>query len=191
MNGIETVYRGIRFRSRAEARWAAFFDLMRWTWHYEPVDLEGYIPDFILDFADSTIFEVKGGALSLEDLEDHQAKLEMTSWSGEAVLVGAHPLWGDHDGINPTLGLIGERISDAYDWAPCRVHRCAICCRVSVHHEHGSWRCRVCGCHDGNRYIGGIEASELNLAWAEACNMTQWNASGRGGLDLQPTGTYR
>jgi hypothetical protein len=36
---IETLYRGYRFRSRLEARWAIFFDRARIPWRYEP---EGY-----------------------------------------------------------------------------------------------------------------------------------------------------
>lgn len=44
---IPTTYKGIRFRSRLEARWAAYFDLIGWHWDYEPIDLDGYIPDFI------------------------------------------------------------------------------------------------------------------------------------------------
>src|SRR5690554_4428220 len=45
---IETTYKGINFRSRLEAKWAAFFDLLGWKWEYEPVDLNGWIPDFQL-----------------------------------------------------------------------------------------------------------------------------------------------
>jgi hypothetical protein len=33
---IVTEYAGARFRSRLEARWAAFFDLCGWRWEYEP-----------------------------------------------------------------------------------------------------------------------------------------------------------
>ena len=42
MNGlkaIETEYKGYRFRSRLEARWAVFFDACGVSWEYEP---EGY-----------------------------------------------------------------------------------------------------------------------------------------------------
>jgi len=42
------MYAGVQFRSRLEARWAAFFDLLGWKWEYEPFDLQGYIPDFLL-----------------------------------------------------------------------------------------------------------------------------------------------
>lgn len=45
---IPTVYRGRRYRSRLEARWAAFFDLLGWEASYEPFDLFGWIPDFLL-----------------------------------------------------------------------------------------------------------------------------------------------
>ncbi len=44
--GIPTKYNGVQFRSRLEATYAAFFDLVGWRWDYEPVDLDGWIPDF-------------------------------------------------------------------------------------------------------------------------------------------------
>lgn len=48
---IETRYKGYRFRSRLEARWAVFFDDMRFSWEYEPEgfvlnDGTHYLPDF-------------------------------------------------------------------------------------------------------------------------------------------------
>jgi len=42
----QTNYKGVTFRSRLEARWAAFFDLIGWSWEYEPIDLNGWSPDF-------------------------------------------------------------------------------------------------------------------------------------------------
>ncbi|SJM69661.1 hypothetical protein [Gulosibacter sp. 10] len=49
--GIPTIYNGVRFRSRTEARWAALFDLIGWEYEYEPLDFDGYIPDFLVDGA--------------------------------------------------------------------------------------------------------------------------------------------
>lgn len=46
-----TRYRDIEFRSRLEATWAAFFDLAGWKWKYEPIDLEGWSPDFEISHA--------------------------------------------------------------------------------------------------------------------------------------------
>lgn len=50
MKAIETRYKGYRFRSRLEARWAVFFDAMGYSWQYEPEGFETpagwYLPDF-------------------------------------------------------------------------------------------------------------------------------------------------
>jgi hypothetical protein len=57
---IPTVYKDIEFRSRLEAKWAAFFDAAGWRWEYEPFDLNGWIPDFVLNPGiKSVLVEVK------------------------------------------------------------------------------------------------------------------------------------
>ena len=48
---IETFYKGYRFRSRLEARWAVFFDSLGIEWEYEPEGFQlpsgaCYLPDF-------------------------------------------------------------------------------------------------------------------------------------------------
>lgn len=43
-----TVYSGVQFRSRLEARWAAFYDSFGLKWIYEPIDFGGWSPDFLL-----------------------------------------------------------------------------------------------------------------------------------------------
>jgi len=49
---IETRYKGYRFRSRLEARYAVFMDAMKVEWQYEPEGFElpsgRYLPDFFL-----------------------------------------------------------------------------------------------------------------------------------------------
>lgn len=53
IKAIETVYRGYRFRSRLEARWAVFFDALGVRWEYEKEGFDfgngvRYLPDFWL-----------------------------------------------------------------------------------------------------------------------------------------------
>ena len=48
VKGIVTNWRYRRYRSRLEARWACMFDLLGWKYEYEPYDLNGWIPDFII-----------------------------------------------------------------------------------------------------------------------------------------------
>lgn len=44
-----TEYAGVRFRSKLEATWARFFDVIGVKWEYEPTKLPGWIPDFLID----------------------------------------------------------------------------------------------------------------------------------------------
>ena len=50
---IETVFKGYRFRSRLEARWAVFFSELKLQWEYEKqgylIDNKGYLPDFWIE----------------------------------------------------------------------------------------------------------------------------------------------
>ncbi len=64
---IETHYKGYRFRSRLEARWAVFWDSLGISWEYEPEGFElgdglRYLPDFKVNYPDQkdVWFEVKG-----------------------------------------------------------------------------------------------------------------------------------
>ena len=70
IKAIQTVYKGYKFRSRLEARWAVFFDALREksifapAWNYEPegFDLDGeyYLPDFRLDYGVHSVYvEIK------------------------------------------------------------------------------------------------------------------------------------
>lgn len=50
---IPTVYNGYRFRSRTEARWAVFLDMLSIRWEYEAEGYQfgngvRYLPDFWL-----------------------------------------------------------------------------------------------------------------------------------------------
>jgi hypothetical protein len=52
-NALPTVYNGIQYRSRIEARWAAFFTVLNINFQYEPKrfrlgDIGSYLPDFYL-----------------------------------------------------------------------------------------------------------------------------------------------
>jgi hypothetical protein len=48
-NSIPTTFQGLNMRSRLEAKWAHVFDQLGWKWHYEPLDFDGWIPDFVID----------------------------------------------------------------------------------------------------------------------------------------------
>lgn len=64
VQAIETRYKGYRFRSRLEARWAVFFDALgiKWEYEHEGFDLDGvwYLPDFYFPEGDYFV-EIKPG----------------------------------------------------------------------------------------------------------------------------------
>lgn len=64
MKAIETHYKGYRFRSRLEARWAVFFTSIGVRWEYEPqgyelADGSRYLPDFWIEADYGLFVEVK------------------------------------------------------------------------------------------------------------------------------------
>lgn len=87
---IETKYRGCRFRSRLEARWAVFFNALGVPWEYEPQGFRlstgrMYLPDFLLPQC-ATWIEVKGSAPTVDMALLRTAGLELPriSHMGEA-----------------------------------------------------------------------------------------------------------
>ena len=66
IKAIETEYKGYRFRSRLEARWAVFFDACGFKWEYEPqgYEIDGvmYLPDFRLHDVERRTWDEKDAA---------------------------------------------------------------------------------------------------------------------------------
>ena len=56
--GIANTYRGRRYRSLLETKWAAFFQQLGIEFEYEPFELNGWIPDFYFPNS-NTLVEIK------------------------------------------------------------------------------------------------------------------------------------
>jgi hypothetical protein len=74
-HAIATLYDGIEYRSRLEARWGAFFDHIGWKFTYEPFDGNGYIPDFLIHGQAPFLVEIKP-AVTRADYYAPIAKIE-------------------------------------------------------------------------------------------------------------------
>lgn len=89
---IETRYKGYRFRSRLEARWAVFFDALGVIWEYEPQGYDlgprgFYLPDFWLP--DQQVWtEIKGADPKDDEREKAQGLADMVG-RPVAILSGA------------------------------------------------------------------------------------------------------
>lgn len=89
MKAIETQYKGYRFRSRLEARWAVFFDALGIEWEYEPEGYDlgeagWYLPDFFINLGNDhqVWFEVKGKKATKTELDKMQALCDLTNTHG-------------------------------------------------------------------------------------------------------------
>ncbi len=140
---IETKYKGYLFRSRAEARWAMFFDLMKIPYAYEPEGLllpNGirYLPDFYLPDCD-TWFEVKG----VMDDTSIQKISALLKYGNKPVIVGypdmtfeACDIWIDEGGM--------KYFARAYR-CESMLCKCRKCGKYYFTGVAGSWECLCCG----------------------------------------------
>lgn len=184
---IETEYRGAVFRSRHEARWAAFFDLIGWRWTYEPFDGNGYIPDFIVHGPRSVCVEVKPD-ISPTALHAHLNDKVLPGvdghWGGDVLIVGHSPLFGHAEMWDTySAGLLAERSYDGpYSVDDAVWARCTKCSQWSVFHALMSYACRPCGHHDGDGFIrdriddtyGAPNRKIIEDCWNQAHTETRW-----------------
>ena len=84
-----TGYAGTAFRSRLEARWAAYFDQRGIAWQYEPVRFRGWTPDFRLVLNGGKAYaEVKPVS---EFPMDVAQRVLGTGWTGDILILGLEP----------------------------------------------------------------------------------------------------
>lgn len=174
MRGIQTRYGGCIFRSRLEARWAAFFDLLDWPWEYEPLDLAGYIPDFVLTFPHAPVLVEVKDEFDTDGLARAAArKIDASGWQHDALIVGASwKVRGDWDDSR-VIGWHLEGGGRDSGWAEGFWHHCLKCKCVSFHHSTGWFYCRVNGCYDGDHYLGFWDI-DFAQQWREAGNLVRW-----------------
>lgn len=186
VRAIETKYRGYLFRSRLEAKWAAFFDLCGWRWSYEPLDFNGWIPDFAIGER-PTLVEIKP-FFHLAQWDEELTKIRQSGCKENVVLLGADAAWlcdGDEDLGSPVIGYLLERLclEGVPEWEVCDLHfgstagneQWGLC------PMEGSWRNCVWNVPNDPkirkpnkwaRVFGG--RTELPKIWAEACNTSRW-----------------
>lgn len=183
-SGIETSVDGLLVRSRLEARWLRFLTLLEWPIEYEPIDLNGYIPDFVIMGRRSLLVEVKPAFTYAEcvDLALLKSVGATRSCGRELLVVGASPfLEGDLQSEDrwehSIAGVIFQRCDspDGYSLSPdpARFVRCIVCDSIGVMQMAGSWDCYPCG-HHGKHYLRGVDKDDLQPLWTTARNSTRW-----------------
>jgi len=150
LKAIETSYKGYRFRSRLEARWALFFDTVRIPWVYEPEGYElpsgrGYLPDFCLPSIGNTLVDVKPLPEDFNG-EPHfsegtkEAQFSEVCWQNGSTQAYAL-IFGEPGPVEPG-GKMSSYVVHAGDY-PYYFCVCPWCCRVGL--EFDGRGARVCG----------------------------------------------
>lgn len=108
---IETSYKGYKFRSRTEARWAIFFDACEIKWNYEREgydlgDLGFYLPDFWLPVA-KAFAEVKGQEFTTREINLCR-RLALKSGHPVIMLAGAPEMQSYH--VEMPTGLLADTV---------------------------------------------------------------------------------
>lgn len=175
-----TKYRGIQFRSRLEATWAAFFDNLGWDWEYDPFELDGYLPDFVLRFPRPVIVEVKP-ANSLAEMDQYRAKIESSGWTHDYLIVGTGLFRHGYLHDLLALGLLGQSGvcdddgNDTWSMDEACFGACDECGRPTFVHVAGTWGSYACN----HFFKGQPTPRDYSGMWARAKNMTQWKPPAR------------
>lgn len=180
---IPTIYKGIRFRSRLEATWAAMFDLMNWRWEYEPFDLYGYIPDFLVLQGKEFLVEVKPET-SVEGCAGHEG--QFPKGHEPILVVGCTPFLSYDD---PCVEAPGDIYAGAWLQESGSEHDQIICADLWTKCEHCNRYtmvpsgyipyCVLCAQEAVSRRSPWIDVSdEITMLWATAKNTVQWKGYG-------------
>lgn len=191
--GIPTTYNSIDFRSRLETKWAVFFDILGWTYQYEPYEFEGYIPDFALTFRKPLLVEVKPVS-STEEVYEKCQKAISAAWDNDTdiLIVGSHiGLQSDEttelqQGHRFNIGWIATGPTKAKQGfrrvtgAPFMV--CPFCEQLSIYAYSDQWpsKCVLCGQVGKYRayapmFHRGMHNVKLLNMWTRAGNHVQYN----------------
>ena len=150
MKARPTIYNGIQMRSRLEARVAAWLDVERIAWEYEPMAFASpagqYLPDFRLPDLDPsgrpTYLEVKPTS---DEIGQVTRRLDIIRESDRHANLAL--------GVEPWLmmGILPMRIG-SLPWQPCYLVRCP-CGGLCIGDDHRPWdgrtmvysTCHSCG----------------------------------------------
>jgi hypothetical protein len=158
IKAIETVYKGYRFRSRLEARWAVFFDALGIEWEYEAEGFElgangRYLPDFWLPRLDCWV-EIKPGGYRTDRQESDKYMALAQESPGDVLLHVGDP-WPNAYVI--VVFHVDEHFSmvTGGQWEQCRK-----CDGWNIGDPNIG--CMTIGPHScGNRWKGSMPASTL------------------------------
>ena len=164
---IETTYKGCRFRSRLEARWAVFFDSLSVPWEYEKQGFDlgdgiAYLPDFWLPHQECWVEVKPDRDYNGEPLERLAAATGQCVYVffGEIPHVQGRHLVCENDSAHVFFGE--DRFDLSHWWCEC-----GRCREVGIEFEGKADRL-PCGHGDSALVRGGATTPRLRAAYKAA-----------------------
>jgi hypothetical protein len=184
MMAIPTMFDGVRTRSLLEAKWACFFTLLGWRWEYEPFELEGWIPDFLIhcETGQHILVDVKPFFEGDDDYEPIQKKIEHAinstryiTWITAAAPMSAESAALDYPPEN-CVGRLGRRCEGGGWWGTNAVilepTKNKSVYGLGESYE-GWWGDHITGLY-GKYHYSPLKFDATRDIWKRACNEVQW-----------------
>lgn len=156
INAIPTEYNGITFRSRTEARWAVFLDVLKIKWEYEAEGYQllsgSYLPDFWVPEIDAFL-EVKP-----EGAEEDRRWSELVALTNKRLFVTSGAPGSSHEMYGPNP-----------DWPATEL---AMYCADSADNWYGPMSAHQKAMLEAYGRIGGYGDAPYFICQCATCN--QW-----------------
>jgi hypothetical protein len=171
-----------------EAKYAAFFDSLGWSFQYEPFETYGYIPDFLIDGTNPLLVEIKP-AVNYGELSRAIRKAETGLagiWEHGVLLLPANPMSFVID-EEKSMGLLGEfdpgdqqpkgRLYwNQWSWGTGYWETCLACGAYGIYSGMNGNSRPGCGhpAEAGSSVLDKDGEEYISKAWAKAGNEVQW-----------------
>lgn len=172
-------------RSLLEAKWATFFDLLKWGGEYEPFDLSGWIPDFVIPGRRTILVDVKPDIyFPTKTARKMEQAVKDTQFARDELLIATSVPFKyesnspHHPHRHLAIGWLGRRDDVGHwDWGDALLNRSGFAFQ------------KVWGLHSSSNPYDSIHgekaeckgACSWNQAysdalhlWIDACNQVQW-----------------
>lgn len=188
MKAYPTMYNGRQYRSRLEARWAAMFDLLGWSFEYEPFDLDGWIPDFVLTGGKwrEVLVEVKPVS-ELWERQKYERAIAKSGREYDYLLVNAIPRvtdeWPEGNPNGNSNILFGEFldydlfINNKHSWALDHAWIMFDGTHWGLCHPYMAFQDRITDVNWKKHDQTGTLANRFTRLWNESANRVQWNGT--------------
>jgi len=172
-----TKYRGITFRHRLDATWAAFFDECHWWWEYQPFDLPGWSPAFAIwcDDERAVLVEITPTWAATESLIANINQSGVFDEGMElpgcdtAMILGPSPFYqGGYSTCweYEAFGMLADRLE--WDRAMLTITPGNSSYRLDVHQDAGGWGSWISGFRSGDSWAGQYDGEFVRRLWGNA-----------------------